>query len=145
MNPNNQIEELVWIVSNSQRVFLEPLMGAALQVAPPWLRTLSVRYDPNLEDIAKVRVLPEYRTAHMQVGDAAFSDSPQETPITILHELMHTHVAALSNAFTALLEATTEPDTPLRAWAERVWHDAEEGCVTDLSRKIAPLLFGGER
>lgn len=111
-------------------------MAFAARFAPGWMETLTVRYDPAEGDIASVSSSPEYRNAAIRVGNSFFADDASERRVSLTHEVMHGHIETLAYVFNALLESTTEEDSPLRKWAKEQWRQAEEGCVCDLSRRI---------
>lgn len=134
------MDEIEWLMSAEQREHVEPMLLRALTIAPGWLRAMSVRFDPNEEDTAAITVRSEYRMAHLRVGDAFFSDTKAEQPVTLIHEVVHIHVGQLSAVFSALLEAATEADSPLRKWAKEQWRLAEETVACDLTAKINRIL-----
>lgn len=121
-----------WIVAPEQRQEIEPHLTVALRYLPPWVRSLTVRYDPTEENLASVGVQPEYRTAAVRVGDGWFSESHAERRIAMVHEVLHAHLQTLAVVFADLL-AAMEPDDALRRWAEEQWRRAEEGVCTDLA------------
>lgn len=130
------IAEVDWMVGDEQRATIQPMLAHAWKALPPWVEALSVRYDPDEANLASINVLPEYRTAHIRIGNAWFSDTAAERQASITHEVTHAHIEPLAKVYDALLEACTEADSPLRKWAEEQWRKVEEGVVSDLSRVL---------
>jgi hypothetical protein len=132
--------DIEYILSDHQRAQIEPLFELLRPVMPPWIAGMSVRYNPDLTDIAQITAQAEYRTAGIKIGDGWFTDTPDEQIVHLIHEIAHCHVAAMSQAYVGMLNALTEEDSALRKWGEEALRIAEEGCVSDLSRVFAALL-----
>jgi hypothetical protein len=132
--------EIEYILSDHQREYIEPLMERVRVVMPHWVQGVSVRYDPDLSDVARVHAQPEYRTMGIGIGDSWFSEVPDEQTVHLIHEICHSHVAAMAAVFKGMLNAHTEEDSAMRSWGEEAMRIAEEGCVSDLSRTFAALL-----
>lgn len=125
-----------WIVTDEQRATLEPDVAFAVRMVPRWVDTVTVRYDPDEQELCSVGSAVEYRCVGVTVGDGYFSQDSSERRWAITHELVHGHIEPLANAFMSLLNATTEEDSPLYKWAKEQWRQAEEGCVCDFARRI---------
>lgn len=136
-----------WLMSEEMRRQIEPFFLRALHFLPPWTQSLTVRYDPTESDPCTIGVHSEYRMAHVQIGDSWFAETEPNKLKDFVHEIAHLHTGGLSAAFKALLESTTEEDSPLRKWANEQWRLAEEACVSDWSETMTPLvrIFGEER
>jgi hypothetical protein len=132
--------EIEYILSDHQREQIEPLCERLRVMFPPWVASLSVRFDPDHDDPAQVHARPEYRSIGIAIGNAWFSEVPDEQAVHLIHELAHGFVAPLAQAHAGLLNALTDEDTPMRRWGEEALRIAEEGCVSDLSRVFAALL-----
>jgi hypothetical protein len=132
--------EIEYILSDHQREYIEPLMERLRVVLPPWVASATVRFDPEITDVACVAVLPEYRRMNMQIGDSWFSEPPDEQRAHLIHEICHTYVEAMAAVFKNMLHAHTEEGSAMRLWGEEAMRIAEEGCVSDLSRTFAALL-----
>lgn len=90
---------------------------------------------PDIEWIVEPEMREEYRTAHMKIGNSWFSERASERLVALTHEVIHTHLQALENAFQALIDAC-DPGEPLAKWAKEQWRLAEEQAVSDLSRTL---------
>lgn len=133
--PHPLLARVEWLLSDQMRVQIEPCLRAALRFAPPWLQSLSVRYDPNVEDLMQIGVRTEYRHANIQVGNAWFSETESERRNAVIHEMVHTHTQGMHDVYAALLEAL-EPPEAVKRWADEQWRRAEESAVCDLSRVL---------
>lgn len=131
-------KKIEWIVSPEQQPTIESALIPALRFVPPWLQSLTVRYDPSEENLAAIHVQPEYRHANLRIGNAWFSEIEEERAVALLHEVLHCHIEALAVVYDGLMQATTE-EGPLKTWAAEAWRRAEEAVVCDLSR----VLRGG--
>ena len=132
--------EIEYILSPHQREAIEPIMERATPMIPPWVTAISVRYVSDLDAMAKVNSVPEYRMLHIQIGDAWFSETPEGKPLCIIHELSHGYVASMAQAYRTLLLAFTNDGSPVRQLGEEAIRIAEEACVSDLSRVFKGLL-----
>jgi hypothetical protein len=128
-----------WLVNDEQRAFIKPLWADVSRFLPTWVQSVSIRFDPNCDDLANISVRPEYRTASIRIGSAWFSEEAAERRVTLLHEVLHAYVEELAVVFRDLLGAC-EPKEPLRKWAEEQWRRAEEGAVCDLSRRLSEVV-----
>ncbi len=129
------LPEIEWLVSADMRHQIEPHLLAALRYCPPWMLTLTVRYEPHEGDLLSTSVLPEYRTASIVVGSGWFSDTDIEKRVSFVHEILHQYVETLAVVFRDLLGAM-EPDKAMKTWAGEQWRRAEEAMICDLSRSL---------
>jgi hypothetical protein len=85
--------EIEYILSDHQREQIEPLMERLRAVMPPWVASMTVRFNPDLSDVARVNAQPEYRMIGINIGDSWFSETPEEQTVALVHELAHGFVA----------------------------------------------------
>lgn len=130
-----------YIVSDNQRDALAAPVDRALGAAPHWLRELTLRYDPGMDEgILLIRISEEYRCAGVRVSDAYFADTEHQRWLAPIHEISHLHYRRLSDVFQSLLRAATNEDDPLRKWADEEWRRAEEASVCDLAEVLDKIL-----
>lgn len=128
--------DLEWIVSDEQRAVLEPDIAFAMRLAPRWVDMVTVRWDPEEQNLCSVSSSVEYRSIAIKVGAGYFAQNATERRWAITHEFVHGHIEPLALLYESLVEATTEEEAPLRKWAKEQWRQTEEGCVCDFARRI---------
>lgn len=121
-----------WIVQDHMRGQIEPHLEAALAVAPRWLQSLTIRYDPSVDGLLDVGSQPEYRFAVIRVGNAWFSEDETERNKAFVHEMVHVHLQPLHGVLEDLADAVNV-DSNLRRWMAEQWRRAEEGAICDLT------------
>lgn len=128
--------------------------GAALlpvlSLAPAWLHTLNVRWEPNgppsSEDdggpppTLSVVASPEYREATVFVGPTFLSEQARERLNLVRHEFLHLPLAEMDAVVVSLLARLKESQPEFHAFAAEQYRRALEGAVCDLTRALGDVL-----
>jgi hypothetical protein len=126
-----------WGMEQEQREAVEPLWNKVSYLLPTYIQCLNIRYNAHSENLAQTGVLPEYRTVSLEIGPAWFAETEAERLVALRHEVLHTYIETLSVVFGDLLTAAVpDENAPLRQWGKEQWRRAEEGVISDLSRRL---------